>query len=154
MKFTEYLAIQIWAWTVRACTLPRAGVGAAAAAWSPHLQIFPLRHLKGIFLWRVLKAFSGSEINIIEKHKWTNIIFPSRSTEDAQWSDPRTPLKTQKDNWSSLVIDSGYAGELPSDGGDGSIPYSKWVELFTCPWRSVKLLIVGIYSTFAQCARI
>ena len=99
------------------------------------------------FFMEGVKSFQlvGSEINIIEKHKWTNIIFSSRSTEDAQWSDPRTPLKTQKDNWSSLVIDSGYAGELPS-GGDGSTPYSKWVELFTCPWRSVKLLFVGNYT--------
>merc|ERR1719391_1602662 len=49
-----------------------------------------------------------------------------KSIEDAGWSDPITPLKTAKDNSASLLIDSGYAGEQPSGGGDRSIPFSKW----------------------------
>jgi len=40
-------------------------------------------------------------------------------------SDLATPLKTTKDNPASVFIDSGYAGEQPSSGGDRSIPFSK-----------------------------
>merc|ERR1711936_1357537 len=71
------------------------------------------------------RSGSSSSSLVTPSSDFSTSSFESRSTEDAQWSDPRTPLKTQKDNWSSLVIDSGYAGELPS-GGDGSTPYSKW----------------------------
>ena len=63
-----------------------------------------------------------------EKHRrckmqnFTNPLVLSRS-------DLATPLKTTKDNLASVFIDSGYAGEQPSSGGDRSIPFSKWVDV-------------------------
>lgn len=52
--------------------------------------------------------------------------YDRKSTGDAGWSDPVTPLKATKDNSASLLIDSGYAGEQPGGGGDRSIPFSKY----------------------------